>query len=88
MKKEYIRITSQFTAGGIQFNIFIYNSTHANAAPINMMCGLRNKDAKKLNEFLDRYADAEPFDSLEVINQPAGAVTERWIKEIREAEKK
>ena len=84
MKKEYIRITSQFTAGGIQFNIFIYDSTHANAAPINMMCGLRNKDAKKLNEFLDRYADAEPFDSLEVINQPVGVVTERWIKEIRE----
>lgn len=84
MKKEYIRITSQFTAGGIQFNIFIHNSTHVNAAPINMMCGLRNKDAKKLNEFLDRYADAEPFDSLEVINQPAGAVTKRFIKEIRE----
>lgn len=82
--KTFIRVTSQFTAGGIQFNIFIHNSTHANAAPINMMRGLRNKDAKKLNEFLDKYSDAQPFDGLEVINELDGARTKRFIKEIRE----
>ena len=82
--KLFIRITSQFTAGGVQFNIFVHNSTHVNAAPINIIRGLRNKDAKKLNAFLDKYNDAEPFDGLEVINEPAGARTKRFIKEIRE----
>lgn len=82
--KLFIRITSQFTASGVQFNIFIYNSTHPNAKPIDMIRGLRNKDAKKLNAFLDKYSDAEPFDGLEVINEPTGARTKRFIKEIRE----
>lgn len=48
------------------------------------MRGLRNKNAKKLNLFLDKYSDAEPFDGFEVINEPAGARTKNLIKEIRE----
>ena len=76
--KNYIRVTSEFTAGGIQMNIFIYDSSDLNNQQ------LIDKNAKKLNLFLDKYSDAEPFDGFEVINEPAGARTKNLIKEIRE----
>ena len=83
--KNYIRVTSEFTAGGIQMNIFIYDSSDLNNQQlIDKMRGLRNKNAKKLNLFLDKYSDAEPFDGFEVINEPAGARSKNLIKEIRE----
>lgn len=83
--KNYIRVTSEFTAGGIQMNIFIYDSSDLNNQQlIDKMRGLRNKNAKKLNLFLDKYSEAEPFDGFEVINEPAGARTKNLIKEIRE----
>lgn len=66
-------------------NIFIYDSSDLNSQQlIDKMRGLRNKNAKKLNLFLDKYSDAEPFDGFEVINEPAGARTKNLIKEIRE----
>ena len=47
--KNYIRVTSEFTAGGIQMNIFIYDSSDLNSQQlIDKMRGLRNKNAKKL----------------------------------------
>jgi len=82
--KTFIRVTSEFTAGGIQMNILVYKSTHPNNGAFDRVHGLLIKNAKKLNEFLDKYSDAEPFDGLEVINERDGARTKRFIKEIRE----
>lgn len=82
--KTFIRITSEFTASGIQMNILVYKNTLPNSGIFDRAHGLLVRNAKKLNEFLDKYIDAEPVDGFEVINQPAGAVTRRFIREIRE----
>ena len=85
---KFIWICRRPVADDVQMNIFIFDSTLVEAAPIDRMCGhLLNKDAKKLNEFLDKYADAQPFDRI-LYYKDTGELTERFIKEIREAEKK
>lgn len=85
---KFIWIGRRSIADDVQMNIFIFDSTLVEAASIDRMCGhLLNKDAKKLNEFLDKYADAQPFDRI-LCYKDTGELTERFIKEIREAEKK
>lgn len=85
--KNYIRVTSEFTAGGIQMKISIYDelymltdkSVYGNT--IDRLYGLRNKNAKKLNLFLDKYSDAEPIDDS---IDGGGKITKKNIEEIRE----
>lgn len=85
---KFIWICRRPVADDVQMNIFIFDSTLVEAAPIDRLCGhLLNKDAKKLNEFLDKYADAQPFDRI-LYYKDTGELTERFIKEIREVEKK
>ena len=48
---------------------------------IDRLYGLRNKDAKKLNLFLDKYSDAEPIDDS---IDDGGRITKKNIEEIRE----
>lgn len=85
---KYIWIGRRPIADDVQMNIFIFDSTLVEAAPIDRMCGhLLNKDAKKLNEFLDKYADAQPFDRI-LCYKDTGELTERFIKETREAKEK
>lgn len=77
--KKYIRVYSRFSAGGIRKYIQIYEGGTEIGHKINGTSGLRNKDAQHLNDFLDRYSDAEPFNSC---GDERGA-TERNIEEIR-----
>lgn len=85
---KYIWITRLPAADDVWINIFIFDSTLVEAMPIDRMCGgLLNKDAKKLNEFLDKYADAQPFDRI-LCYKDTGELTERFIKEIRETKEK
>ena len=81
--KTFIRVTSEFTAGGIQMNILIYTSTHPNSGAIGHMSGRLVKDARRLNDFLDRHIDAQPFDG-DCYDVDTGERTKRFIKEIRE----
>lgn len=77
--KKYIRVYSRFSAGGIRKYIEIYQGSTEIGNKIDGMMGFRNKDAERLNDFLDKYSDAEPFNSC---GDERGA-TERNIEEIR-----
>ena len=81
--KTFIRITSEFTAGGIQMNVLVYKSTHPNSGVFDRVHGLLVKNAKRLNDFLDSHIGAQPFDG-DCYGVDTGERTKRFIKEIRE----
>lgn len=59
---KFIWIGRRPLENDVQMDIFIFDSMLVEAVPIDRMCGhLLNKDCKKLNEFLDKYSDAQPF---------------------------
>lgn len=85
---KFIWIGRRPLENDVQMDIFIFDSMLVEASPIDRMCGyLLNKDAKKLNEFLDKYSDAQPFDRI-LCYKDTGELTERFIKEIRETKEK
>lgn len=80
---KFIWIGRRPVADDIQIDIFIFDSTLVEAVPIDRMCGyLLNKDTKKLNDFLDKYIDTQPFDRI-LCSKDTGEMTKRYAKEIR-----